>query len=156
MTMNLIDGIKEGMRRIFHDQHKQWREVVAGLDADGLNWKPGKDTNSLAVLVAHTCDAERFLMNISRGAVIDRDREAKFRVVANGVDELLRLIDDTEAETDDCIERLNEDLLISDHTDPSGRTHTGLWWAMHALEHSTEHIGQALLTRQMYEQRGLR
>ena len=150
--MNVVEEIKEGMRRIFHDQHKRWREVVTGLDAAALNWKPGEDTNSLAALVAHTCDAERFLMAIALGIKLDRDREAKFRTVVTGADELLKLIDETEAETDDYIDRLNNDLLVAEHSHP-GRTHTGIWWALHGIEHSTEHIGQALLTRQMYEQR---
>ncbi len=150
--MTMVEEIKEAMRSIFYDQHKRWREVVTGLDAEALNWKPGEDTNSLAALVAHTCDAERFLMATALGITIDRDREAKFRTVVAEADELLKLIDETEAETDDYIERLTEDLLVSEHSLP-GRTHTGIWWALHGLEHSTEHIGQALLTRQMYEQR---
>ncbi len=149
--MNVVKEIKEGMRCIFHDQHKRWREVVTGLDTEALNWKPGDDTNSLAALVAHTCDAERFLMAIALGITIDRDGEAKFHTVVNETDELLKLIDETEAVTDDSIDRFTEDLLVSEHSLP-GRTHTGIWWALHAIEHSTEHIGQALLTRQMYEQ----
>lgn len=150
--MNVVEEIKEGMRRIFHDQHNRWREVVAGLDAAALNWKPGEDTNSLAVLVAHTCDAERFLMATALGITVDRDRESKFRIIASRADVLLKIIDETEAETDDYIDRLNDDLLVAEHSHP-GRTHTGIWWALHSIEHSTEHIGQALLTRQMYEQR---
>ena len=150
--MNVIEKIKEGMRQIFHDQHKRWREVVTGLDAEAMNWKPGEETNSIAVLVAHTCDAERFLMATALGITVDRDREAKFRTVVTGADELLKIIDKTEAEIDDYIDRLNGDLLAAEHSLPR-RTHTGAWWAFHALEHSTEHIGQALLTRQMYEQR---
>ncbi len=150
--MNMVEEIKEGMRRIFHDQHNRWREVVTGLDAEALNWKPGEDTNSLAALVAHTCDAERFLMATALGNTVDRDREAKFQTVVSEADELLKLIDETEAETADYIDRLNNDLLMAEHSLP-GRAHTGIWWALHALEHSTEHIGQALLTRQMYEQR---
>ncbi|MBC8247841.1 MAG: DinB family protein [Deltaproteobacteria bacterium] len=150
--MNVVEEIKEGLRRIFQDQHNRWREVVTGLDAAALNWKPGEDTNSLAALVAHTCDAERFLMATALGITIDREREAKFRTVVTGTDELLKLIDETEAETDGYIDRLNNDMLVAEHSLP-GRTQTGIWWALHGIEHSTEHIGQALLTRQMYDQR---
>ena len=150
--MNVVEEIKEGLRRIFKDQHNRWREIVTGLDEAALNWKPGEDTNSLTALVAHTCDAERFLMATALGITIDRDREAKFRTVVTGTDELLKLIDETEAETDSYIDRLNNDLLVAEHSLP-GRAHTGIWWALHGIEHSTEHIGQALLTRQMYEQR---
>ena len=150
--MDVVEEIKEGLKRIFNDQHNRWREVVTGLDAEALNWKPGEDTNSLAALVAHTCDAERFLMATALGNTVDRDREAKFRTIVTGADELLKIIDETEAETDDYIGRLTGDLLAAEHSHP-GRTHTGIWWALHGIEHSTEHIGQALLTRQMYEQR---
>ena len=150
--MDMVEKIIDSIRRILHDQHNRWRNVVFGLDAEALNWRPGEDTNSLAVLAAHTCDAERFLMAIALGITVDRNREAKFRIVVSGADELLKIIDETEAVIDDYIDRLTGDSLAAEHS-VSGRTHTGAWWALHALEHSTEHIGQALLTRQMCEQR---
>lgn len=148
---SLLAATQEAAHGIFDDQHASWREVISGLDAEALNWKPGNETNSITVLVSHSMDAERFLMASAVGVELDRDREAKFRVVASGADELLQLVDDTAREVRGYIDAMTEDLLTADHARP-GRTHSGEWWFLHAVEHSREHIGQALLTRQLYEQ----
>ena len=49
------------------------------------------------------------------------------------------------------IDKLTDDLLVSEHELP-GRVHSGAWWCLRAVEHSREHLGQALLTLQMYQQ----
>jgi hypothetical protein len=147
----LLDVVKSTTKEILHDQHREWRKALAGLDANVLNWKPGKETNSIAVLVAHTFDAERFLMATVLGVKFERDREAKFRTVVAAADELLKIIDETETEVDAYLDRLTVDSLLSDRV-LAGGTHSGAWGPLHAIEHSREHLGQALLTRQMYEQ----
>lgn len=150
---NTLDAIRETTRTILHDQHRRWREVVDGLDADALNWRPGEETNSLAVLVSHALDAERFLLATAVDATIERDREAHFRATANGPDELLAYIDEVERDVDGYLDQLTDDLLATEIT-RGPRSVTGAWWALHAVEHSCEHIGHAELTRQMWEQRG--
>ncbi len=147
-----LNAVRETTRTILHDQHRRWREVVSGLDADALNWRPGKETNSLAVLVSHALDAERFLLATSVDAEIERDREAQFEVVTSGADELLAYIDEVERDVDGFLDRLTDDLLATEIT-RGPRSVTGAWWALHAVEHSCEHIGHAELTRQMWEQR---
>jgi hypothetical protein len=147
-----LDAIREATRTILHDQHRRWREVVTGLDADALNWRPGDETNSIAVLVSHALDAERFLLASSVDAEIERDRESHFRVVVSGPDELLAYIDEVERDVDGYLDRLTDDLVAAEIT-RGARSVTGAWWALHAVEHSCEHIGHAELTRQMWEQR---
>lgn len=146
-----IQAIKDATKAIFHEQHASYRSVVEGLSADALNWKPGDETNSIAVLISHAMDAELFLMASSVGIELDRDREAKFKVVASSAEEMLRVIDETERDVDGYIDAMTGELLAADHARP-GRTHTGAWWFLHAVEHSREHLGQAFLTRQLYEQ----
>jgi hypothetical protein len=146
-----MEAMRTTVREILRDQRRQWRNVVAGLDAEALNWKPGQDANSIAVLVAHTFDAERFLMAHVVGIRLDRDREARFRTVVSGPDELLTIIDGAEREVDGYVELMSGDALAADMPHATG-PHLGAWWPLHALEHSREHLGQALLTRQMYEQ----
>lgn len=149
---DVVNAIRESARTILHDQHRRWREVITGLDAEALNWKPGDETNSLAVLVSHALDAERFLLSSAVDEVIERDREAKFRVEAASPDELLAWIDESERVVDGYLDRLTAENLVAETARP-GRTRTGAWWLQHALEHSCEHVGQAELTRQMWEQR---
>lgn len=147
-----VNAVRESARTILHDQHRRWREVVTGLEADALNWKPGEETNSIAVLVSHALDAERFLLSSSVDVEVDRDREAKFRVEAASADNLLTHIDEMEREIDGYLDQITAETLSAETARP-GRTRTGAWWVHHALEHSCEHVGQAELTRQMWEQR---
>lgn len=135
-----------------HDQHTTMREVVTGLSADALNWKPVADANSICVLVSHALDAEKFLLTSAVDIAFDRDRESHFRATTHGDAELLALIDRAEAENDGYLARLNAEHLAQEVARP-GRTHTGAWWVLHAVEHTREHVGQALLTRQLWEAR---
>ena len=152
MAADLVNTVKSTTKEILHEQRNEWRKALAGLDAEVLNWKPGKDANSIAALVAHTFDAERFLLATVVGVRFDREREAKFRTVVSDANELLHIIDETGKEVDGYVDRVGEDAFVADIPLPSGVRHTGAWWVFHALEHSREHLGQALLTRQMYEQ----
>ena len=152
MTGIELDVVRETARRILHEGHDAMRGIVADLDAEALDWRPGADTNSIAALVAHSLDAERFLVTTAAGIEIQRDRDAQFRVRAAGSDVLLALIDQLEAEVEGYLADLTADRLTMQIARP-GRIHDGLWWLLHALEHSREHIGQAMLTRQLHEQR---
>lgn len=157
MSADAIEALKEAAHTIFHRQNGMWREVVDGLDADALNWQPGEETNSIAALVAHTFDALRYHTASGVGLDLERDREAKFLAVAGSAGELLALIDKVEREVDGYIANITAQSLAEEYTraaqNNATRTHTGAWWLLHALQHAGEHIGQASLTRQMYEQR---
>ncbi len=147
-----VAAVRESTRQILQTQHAGWREIVSGLDTNALNWKPGDETNSIAVLVSHALDAERYLLATSVDTEIDRDREAKFRVTASSADELLSLVDQTESDVNGYLDALTCDHLVKEIARPN-RSHVGSWWLLHAIEHSCEHLGQAALTRQMWEQK---
>lgn len=146
-----VTSVRDTMRQILHTQHDGWRDLVRGLDADTLNWKPGDDTNSIAVLLSHALDAERFCLANSVDAEIDRDRDAKFRTTASSADELLALVDQIESDGDSYLDALTADHL-SQQVTRTTRTFPGSWWLLHSIEHSCEHLGQASLTKQLWEQ----
>lgn len=152
-----IEALKTAVNQILDRQLDEWREVVTGLDADALNWKPGDETNSISALVAHSMDATRYHLANALGITLNRNREEKFDHEAASADDLLALIDATEADMRHYISQLTEDVLPVEHTRPSSitgiRTHNGAYYLIHALQHNREHIGQATLTRQIYEQR---
>ncbi|MDQ3547513.1 MAG: DinB family protein, partial [Chloroflexota bacterium] len=84
-----MDALKTAAKQVLGEQKKAMRDVVSGLDGAALNWKPidGQDTNSIAVLLSHALDAERYLVASSVDVTLDRDREAQFRVeVASDAD----------------------------------------------------------------------
>jgi uncharacterized damage-inducible protein DinB len=151
-----IQALRDATRQILHEQHATMREVVHGLSPEALNWKPGPETNSIAVLLSHALDAERFCMSAAADVQVERDREAQFRVEVARADELLALVDRMEEEIDGYIARVRGEHLGAaiDRSNPERtRIQTGAWWLLHAVEHSREHIGQALLTRQLWERR---
>src|SRR5512140_1723147 len=87
-----MDPICTAALEKFREQDAGFRALVAGLPADALNWRPGPETNSIAVLVAHTWGAAQAWTARATGTEIARDRAAEFRVVLSGAecDALLR------------------------------------------------------------------
>ena len=149
-----MDALKAAAKQVVGVQKKAMRDVVSGLDGAALNWKPldGQETNSIAAMLSHALDAERYLIASSVDITLDRDREAQFRVEVESDADLLALIDRTEQEVNGWINSLTAEQLAAEVARPN-RTHSGAWWLLHAIEHSNEHVGQALLTRQLYETR---
>jgi uncharacterized damage-inducible protein DinB len=135
----------------FHEAHTAMREVVGGAGPLVLDWRPGDDTNSIAVLVSHALDAERAITSNVAGLTLPRDRDAMFRVAGLGPDELVAMIDATERDVDGFLAALTNDGLAA-AIDRRGRTETGARWLLHVAAHTREHIGQATLTRQLAEQ----
>lgn len=151
-----MQGVRQGLQQILREQHETMRSLIDGLDHDTLHWEPGEETNSLAVLYTHLLGAEEFLVGTTVGEVVARDRDAEFRSPLQDVESLLRRIDEVERRTAAWIDRLTAEHLTTIRQ-PAGdrldRRHLGSWWIFHAIEHNREHIGQALLTRQLYEQK---
>jgi hypothetical protein len=147
-----ITTLRDEARAILGEQKDEMRAVVRGLSAAALNWAPagGAETNSIAQMLSHALEAERFLVAAAVDAEVDRDREAQFRVHLDDAADLLALIDRTQREVEGYLAQLTAERLAAEVARPN-RTHTGSWWLLHAVEHSREHIGQALLTRQLYE-----
>jgi uncharacterized damage-inducible protein DinB len=151
-------ALRDSARTIFHEQHAAMREIVRDLSDDGLNWKPaaGGDVNTIAQMLSHALEAERFLLATTLDTQIERNREAQFKVTATAAD-MLALIDRTEQQVDGNLDQLTGAHLAADVTRSTSRgprARSGAWWLLHAVEHSNEHVGQASLTKQLYEARG--
>lgn len=130
-----------------------YRETVRGMDKDALNWRPGPDTNSAAVLVVHIAGSEGDLLRTIRGLSGSRDRDAEFRATARSDAELLAKLDEMEALVDELAPGITAEALAAVHTRTTGATNTGLFWLLHDISHQREHLGHLQLTKQMYEQR---
>jgi uncharacterized damage-inducible protein DinB len=151
---DMVDAVRASVREILGEQKASMREIVSGLGDEGLNWLPaGNDeTNSIAQMLSHALEAERFLAATAVDATVDRDREAQFQVSGVSEADLLSAIDHTEATVNGFLGQLTAEHLSKEIARP-GRSRTGGWWLLHAVEHSREHVGQAYLTRQLYEGR---
>lgn len=152
----VIQSVRDGLKRALADQHDVWRQVIDGLGPEALNWSPGPEMNSIAVLVVHSLGAEEFLIATAIGETVGRDRAAEFRTTVSDADALTRLLDDSGARTAALLDRVTEEDLSTIRqpaADRLNRRHPGIWWLLHAIQHSREHLGQAMLTRQLYEVR---
>jgi uncharacterized damage-inducible protein DinB len=137
------------------------RPAIEGASTDALNWKPaGDDTNSIVVLGVHVMHSTRMWLSVATGAPLpDRDRDSEFVATTGSADELLRFIDDFAGQCETLLKNaLDVDWTATRQTHPRPRPGasqevTSAWALLHAFEHLREHIGQMLLTRQLWSQR---
>jgi uncharacterized damage-inducible protein DinB len=147
-----MDPICTAALATFRRQERGFLDVIAGLSDEAMNWRPGAETNSLAVLAAHTWGSAQMWTARASGTTIERDRDAEFRVVLGA------------AEAEALIRRAGERVAMfvgaidpatygDERADPAREHDTVAKCLIHALEHTQEHYGHACLTRQMWEQR---
>jgi len=133
--------------------HRDLNRVLEGLPAEALNWSPGPELNSLAVLAAHTAGSERYWI----GDVIARDdsrrdRDAEFRTQAASAAELMARLEATLAHSRNVLGQLTLSSLDEKRTGPRDQREVTVAWALlHALEHVAVHLGHMQLMRDMWQ-----
>lgn len=138
------------------DLHRQFAQAITGLTVEALDWVPGKDMNSLCVLVVHVCGAERYWVgDVPLGDDSGRDRSAEFRASGLAESELKRRLSESEVYVHRALARINIDDLSQsrESINHPGRTFTIGWSLLHALEHTGGHLGHAQITRQLWDAR---
>ena len=118
-----------------------------GLTTEQLNRNLGPDTNSIAVLVAHTVQSGRAILHDLVDDPIPRDREAAFRITNANGDDLKDALVTWRDEMDDLAARALAGEL--GRTVKRYREATQAWWLLQVLGHTREHAAQAALTRQI-------
>ncbi len=132
------------------------RQCIGDLPNDALNWKPAGDaSNSVAILAVHSLQSTRtWLCVATLQPPPYRDRDAEFLVADSNGSDVLTLFDEIAS---DCLALLEPSRAIDwssmrqwqSQPNPSD---TAAWALLHAIEHLREHLGQMLLTRQLWEQ----
>jgi len=146
--MNVI--VTEAIRT-FTGQEERFLAVITGLPTRALNWSPGPDMNSLAVLTVHTWGAAVAWTERAAGHEIARDRKAEFHVVRDEAT-LASLVRRQATRVREATQTLTPADFATLRARPNGEAFTVAYCLIHALEHTQEHLGQALLTRQLWEQ----
>jgi len=141
--------------KILQTCHTDILKAVDGLPSAALDWVPGKEMNSINVLVFHLTGAEQYwISDVTAQKPSDRDRDSEFKVHGVDVSVLKKRLEDNLTFAANVLETLNltdmESLRISPR---DGREVTVAWALLHALEHSMLHLGQIQLTRQLWEQK---
>lgn len=135
--------------------HAEIGQAIAGLQQPALDWSPGPDMNSLAVLVVHLTGAERYWIGDVVGAdPSGRDRDAEFR--AHGLDAtaLQARLDGTLAYSRNLLATLRVADLAADRVSPrDGKTCSVADALLHALDHAALHAGHCQIMRQLVKER---
>lgn len=135
--------------------HQEIKDAIKGLPQEALDWVPGKEMNSLNVMVTHLSGTEyRLVGTIVGGISSNRDRAAEF--MAKDADEaaLVALLDGSLEVVHSVCAKLSLKDLESKRIRPRDqREVTAAWVLLHVLEHTGIHLGHIQITRQMWEQR---
>ena len=135
--------------------HADVERAMAGLSQEALDWVPGPEMNSIAVLVVHLTGAERYWIgDVAGREPSGRDRAAEFR--AHGLDEaaLRRRLDEALAYCRSIVEKLTLQDLETIRVSPrDGQQFTVAWSLLHTLEHTAIHLGHIQIVRQLWDQR---
>jgi uncharacterized damage-inducible protein DinB len=143
---------------LLEERRHEILEALEGLPPRALDWTPGPEMNSISVLIFHLTGAQRYWIgDVAAQDPKERDREAEFRVREVGIDVLEeRLADNLEYARKTLNDFKLQDMEIPRVSTRDGPTYTVAWALLHALEHTTLHLGQIQITRQLWEQTGLR
>jgi hypothetical protein len=138
----------------FHDMHGEILHDLETLPDQALDWKPGSEMNSIAVIVMHLTGAERFLIgDVIMGEPSNRNRDAEFKAVGLTRQQLVDRLNQTESYLNVCFEKLTLEDLSTMHLHPRHGDQVSVSWAvLHALDHVATHVGHIQMTVQMWHQ----
>lgn len=130
-----------------------FKSALRALPPEALDWSPGPETNSLAVLAVHTAGSLRYWIgDVIAGDSSNRDRESEFRTQAVDDQYLASRLDASLAYTRTALAKLALSDLGSMRTSPRHEEPVRCGWAlMHTLEHTAQHTAHAQLTRQVWD-----
>lgn len=133
--------------------HRQLHELIDGMDTEALNWAPGPEMNSLAVLVTHTVASELDTLTFVRDVPNERDRDAEFRIKTPDVTDLMATLDRGDANLAEHGSAITASQLNAERERPGRDPQVGLHWLINNCGHAREHLGHAQMTKLLWEQR---
>lgn len=138
---------------LYRAAHRQLRAALEGLDAEALNWTPGPEMNSIAVLVMHVLGSESDTLLGLRQLPSDRDRAVEFRTQVRDPSELLTRLDAADALLEESARALTDDDLNQQRVRSGRPPQPGRSWLLGFFGHLREHLAHIEITRQLAQQR---
>jgi uncharacterized damage-inducible protein DinB len=134
------------------DLQRRLHKDVRNLPAEAMDWSPGPEMNSVAVLLAHIAGLLHEGIDIALGDPPGRVREQEFQTRGVLSAEMLRRLDAVIDYARGALPRLGLEDLSKERKDEDATITCG-WALLHALEHAYLHLGHAQLTCQMWRQK---
>jgi hypothetical protein len=133
------------------DLQRRLRRDVHDLPAEAIDWSPGPNMNSVAVLLAHITGVLQEGIDIALDQPPSRVRAQEFqtRGVLNA--EMLHRLEAVIDDARGALPRLGLDDLAQARQDEDGPITAG-WALIHALDHAYLHLGHVQLTCQIWRQ----
>lgn len=136
-----LEGLQRGL-------HKDVRD----LPAEAMDWAPGPQMNSVAVLLAHITGVLHEGIDIALDDPPGRVRKQEFQTRGVLSAEMLRRLDAVIDYARGALPRLGLEDLSKERKDEDATISCG-WALLHALEHAYLHLGHLQLTCQIWRQR---
>jgi uncharacterized damage-inducible protein DinB len=150
----MMDGFLMAYSERLRERVANLEETIQGLSQEALNWSPGLGLNSLAVLVTHTAGSMRYTIgDVIAGEPSGRVRDSEFKVSDATPEQLRRRLSDVLAYSLDVVARIRPEELAESRFSPQhNQNFTVAMTLLRTLDHLTEHLGHAEITRTLWEQ----
>lgn len=145
----------EAWLRILENLHASIEKAIDGLPQEALDWVPGPEMNSIAVLVAHLAGSTRYLIgDVVAQDPSQRDRAAEFRTQGLDAAALRQRLLAARTYARGVLEKLAPQDLETLRLFPRDGSQVSVAWAVaHTLEHTALHTGHIEITRQLWDMR---
>lgn len=136
--------------------HEKMNAALAGLPVAALDWVPGREMSSLAIIATHAAESERHYIHylVGQHGPSPRERAREFLTQGQDAASLIAVLDDALAKTQATLAGLAPDDLTALRHEPLRQQDLSVAWLLsHTLMHSAEHTGEMGITRQLWQQR---
>jgi hypothetical protein len=132
-----------------------YESALQGLSPEALDWRPGPEMNSLTVLVTHAAAAARYLVgDVIAGEPSGRVRAEEFVTVGQDAEQLRQRLQEVSTYCQNVVGKLTmADLGQERFSAQHNGNYSVAWFLLRTLDHLSEHMGHAQLTRLLWEQR---
>ena len=134
--------------------HADLHNILDQLPDEALDWQPGPDMNSIAILITHLTGAERYWigdMAISESS--NRVRSTEFEVRNVTAADLKDRLHKSMRYSHSALQKLSvADLALSKKSSQHDHSFSVAWCLLHALEHTAVHTGHVQIIGQLWQQ----
>lgn len=140
----------------FNDRFKAAFEAIekslGTLPSEALDWVPGPEMNSAAVLITHTVGSTRFWVgDIGLQDRSDRVRQTEFETKETTKEELQAKLDSLKSYIEEGLTTMSIEQLAEMRAPFDDFSCSAGWALLHALEHMNEHVGHLGMLVQLWQ-----